>query len=53
MRQEVVIQSQGADRHYDLLVEPLRDAADLICGVTGAAIDITERKRVEEALTCE
>ena len=48
-RQEVLIQIAGAGRHYDLLEEPLRDAAGLISGVTCAAIDITERKQAEQA----
>ncbi len=49
-RQEVRVQTAGVDRHYDLLVEPLRDPAGLITGVTCAAIDITRRKLGEEAL---
>ncbi|MGL5016623.1 MAG: hybrid sensor histidine kinase/response regulator [Luteolibacter sp.] len=49
-RQEVLMQIAGVGRHYDLLLEPLRDAADRITGLTGAAIDITERKGTEEAL---
>ena len=47
-RQEVLVHIQGVDRHYDLLVEPQRDAAGLISGVTCAAIDITDRNRAEE-----
>ena len=35
---------------YDLTVEPLRDLSGNIIGVTCASIDITERKRAEEAL---
>ncbi len=49
-RQEVVVHLQGVDQHYDLLVEPLWDAAGLITGVTCAAIDITDRKRAEQVL---
>ncbi len=35
---------------YDLVAEPLRDVSGAIIGLTGASLDITERKRVEEAL---
>ena len=35
---------------YYLIVEPLRDTAGQIIGITGASLDITERKRTEEAL---
>ncbi len=48
VRKELPIQIQGADRHYDLLAEPLWDTAGLITGITCAAIDITARKRAEE-----
>jgi len=50
VRQEVRVQFQGVERHYDLSVEPLRNAAGLISGVTCAAIDITTRKAAEEKL---
>ena len=40
----------GVAHHYRLLVEPLRDAAGIIKGVTCAAIDITELKQAEQAL---
>ncbi|MDB6133670.1 MAG: luxQ 6 [Verrucomicrobiales bacterium] len=47
--QEVMIHIQGLDRYYDLLVEPLRDHAGMVSGVTCAAIEITSRKQAEEA----
>lgn len=49
-RREIVVRSQGADETYDLQVEPLRDANGNITGVSCAAIEITERKRTQEAL---
>jgi len=49
-REEVVVYIAGADRRYDLSVEPLRDANGIITGVTCAATDITELKRAEAAL---
>ncbi|MCE9578067.1 MAG: PAS domain S-box protein [Deltaproteobacteria bacterium] len=33
-------------RHYDLALEPMRDAADAIVGVTGAAWDVTEQRQL-------
>ena len=36
--------------HYRLLIEPLRDTAGMITGVTCAAIDITDLKKAEQAL---
>ena len=49
-REEVLVYIAGADRRYDLSVEPLRDANGIITGVTCAATDITELKRAEAAL---
>ncbi len=49
-RQEVVLDFRGKERRYDLLVDPLLDSEGKIAGVTCAAIDITERKRAQEAL---
>lgn len=50
LRKEVEILVQGVGRYYDLLVEPMLNSAGVISGVTCAAIDITERKRVDENL---
>ena len=50
MRREYFTQIQGVIRCFVVLMEPLRDAAGLIIGLTGAAIDITERKHTEMAL---
>ncbi len=47
-RGEVLIHWEGIDRYYDLLVDPMLDAAGHIKGVRCAAIDITERKRQEQ-----
>ena len=49
-RREVVLSHGGTERCFDLIVEPLRDAAGSISGVTCAAVDITERKAVEREL---
>ena len=49
MRTEFSPQIQGVVHCFELLMEPLRDAAGRITGLTGAAIDISERKRAEAA----
>jgi diguanylate cyclase (GGDEF)-like protein/PAS domain S-box-containing protein len=48
--QEVRLPTGGDTYYYDLTVEPLRDAAGAVIGVTCAASDVTERKRMEESL---
>jgi signal transduction histidine kinase/CheY-like chemotaxis protein len=50
-RHEVTIARQGAERWYDLSVQPQRDARGLIIGVTCAAVDITSRKHAEGNLS--
>lgn len=40
----------GEPHYFDFTVEPLRDAAGAIVGVTTVAVNITERKRAEDAL---
>jgi PAS domain S-box-containing protein len=47
---EVRITEVASIRWYDLHVEPLRDAAGAIIGLTGAAVDVTERKEGEAHL---
>ncbi len=41
---------RGLDSYYQGYVEPLRDADGKIIGTIGLALNITERKRAEEAL---
>ena len=50
-RHEVVIRHQGVAHCYRLLIEPLREAAGNTTGVTCAAIDITDLKQAEQALS--
>jgi PAS domain S-box-containing protein len=50
LQREFSPQIQGEVRSFEVLMEPCRDAAGLITGITGAAIDITAHKRAEEAL---
>jgi PAS domain S-box-containing protein len=47
---EVRITELSSIRWYDLHVEPLRDAAGAIIGLTAAAVDVTERKEGEAHL---
>lgn len=47
VRQEVNCTINGEQRVYDLTIEPVRQAGGEIVGITGAAIDITEHKRLE------
>ena len=49
-RHEALVHHQGVAHCYRLLIEPLRDAAGEVAGVTCAAIDITELKQAEQAL---
>ncbi|WP_292520613.1 PAS domain-containing protein [Methanoculleus sp.] len=56
VRAAVPITVTGDPRVRDLTLKPLRDAGGRIVGVTGTALDVTERNRVENALrekTCE
>jgi two-component system cell cycle sensor histidine kinase/response regulator CckA len=48
--EEISLRWQGGVIHYDLVVEPLRDSRGSIIGITGAMLDISDRKRSEEAL---
>lgn len=40
---ELTLRIGGRDRHFDLVVMPLRDQLGRVCGVTNVAVDITER----------
>jgi PAS domain S-box-containing protein len=50
LRQEVSRTLDGRKHYYDLTVEPVRDAQGRITGLTGAAMEVTERKRLEEEI---
>jgi len=49
-RQEISRTAGGEKHFYDLTVEPVRDALGQITGITGAAMEVTERKRLEEEI---
>jgi PAS domain S-box-containing protein len=50
LRQEISRTANGQTHFYDLTVEPVRDPAGQITGITGAAMEVTERKRLEEEI---
>ena len=47
---ELRLKGPDTSRWYDFHIEPLRDAEGQVVGLTGAAVDITERKAGEEHL---
>ncbi|MGL4375438.1 MAG: PAS domain-containing sensor histidine kinase [Microcoleaceae cyanobacterium] len=49
-REEVAITHKEQLNYYDFTLEPLRDSNGEIIGITGAAVDISDRKRTELAL---
>src|ERR1039458_832967 len=50
LRQEISRTAGGEKHFYDLTVEPVRDGLGQITGITGAAMEVTERKRLEEEI---
>ncbi|WP_066376178.1 hybrid sensor histidine kinase/response regulator [Anabaena sp. CA = ATCC 33047] len=46
-RDEVAITTDEGTKYYDLTVEPLRNESQEIVGITGASIDICDRKLAE------
>jgi two-component system sensor kinase FixL len=51
VREEVKCTLRGETRIYDLTIEPIKDSAGMIIGITGAALDITDRKRLEQEIS--
>lgn len=48
--EQATYELEALDRHFDVRVEPLRDAKGQIVGCIGLALNITPRKRAEHAL---
>jgi len=48
--QEVTYSEERSGRTYEGCLRPVRDGRGRVMGVLGAAVDITERRRAEEAL---
>jgi signal transduction histidine kinase len=51
VRREVQLEFPTGPRIFDLWIEPTRDADGVVDGVACTALDITERKQAEEALS--
>lgn len=49
IREEVRISASGRPRYYLLHAKPLRDSAGSITGLSGLAVDITERRETEQS----
>ena len=49
IRREVQVWERGADRVYDLSVEPLCDESGRVIGITCVQVDMTERVHAEQA----
>lgn len=47
---EISLNVQQRRSHFDLTVEPLRNSGGEIVGITGATLDITDRKQAEDQL---
>ena len=50
LRQELSHVVHGRKRFYDLTVESVKDDEGRVTGITGAAVEVTERKRLEEEI---
>ena len=48
--EQATYELESLDHHFDVRVEPLRDAESRIVGCIGLALDITPRKRAEQSL---
>ncbi len=49
-REEVRLVLHGRSLTFDLVVDPARDASGAVVGVTCSAVDVTERRRDEDAV---
>lgn len=47
---ETEVEESGRKQWYDIHIEPLRDLSGTTIGLTGAAVDVTERKENEQHL---
>lgn len=49
LHEEIRFLSNGEERYFDLVLEPLLEDGKVV-GISGAAVDITSRKRIEQEL---
>ena len=49
-REEITVTLPTESRSYDLMIEPRKDSSGVVVGISGVAVDITERKRSEQLL---
>jgi signal transduction histidine kinase/PAS domain-containing protein/ActR/RegA family two-component response regulator len=49
-REEITVTLPTEGRSYDLMIEPRKDSSGVVVGISGVAVDITERKRSEQLL---
>jgi len=49
-REEVAVTVGARTNYYDMTLEPLYDSEGMVVGLTCAALDITERKQIEDQL---
>jgi two-component system, LuxR family, sensor kinase FixL len=49
-RREILITVEGEERYYDVQAEPQKDPTGRVTGLTVAAVDVTKRKKAEEAI---
>jgi PAS domain S-box-containing protein len=50
MREEISVNLPAGRRIFDLLIRPIRDVRGAVTAIVQEAVDITERRRVEDAL---
>lgn len=53
LRQEITFPVSDGPRTYAVVAEPVRDETGRVTGVATAALDITERKQVEERMAAQ
>jgi len=50
LKEEIFLISNGERSFFEISVEPVRDEAGAISGISGVMVDVTEKKRIESSL---